>query len=195
MKEKKLTHEQIHKITLVGILTALAIVLAAMPIPGLAGSPLTLILPVIVITGAICNPWVAAWITVIPSIIYTFRDAQLFLPYSPFGCILTMIAKGLLAGFISSLIYKMIAKKHPRLAVFTSSALAPVINSGVFLIGAYLFFWGALENIAFTNNVSMVELMLGLVGINFATELVINIILCPTILRIINIGKKESNPA
>ena len=190
MKEKKLTHEQIRKITLVGILTALTAVLSLIQIP-IMGVTVTLVLPVVVIGGAIAGPYVGAWLMVVPSIVYTVRDAQIFFAYSPFGCILTMILKGLLAGFLAALAYKALAKKHPTGAVFLSAVVAPVVNSGVFTLGAYIFFWDALIEMAETAGVSITVLLLGLVIINFVIEVILNLVLCPTILRIIKFGKKE----
>ena len=114
MKNNK---DMIHKIALVGILTALATVLSFIKIPIFSQVTITLVLPVVVIGGALCGPIVGAWLTVIPAIV-AIPEATLFVQYSPAGGILTMLLKGLLAGFLSALAYKMLSKNHPTGAVF-----------------------------------------------------------------------------
>ena len=189
MKERKFSQESIRKLALVGLLTALATALSFLKIP-ILGASVTLVLPVVIIGGALCGPWVGAWLTVIPNI-SAFSEAGIFLTYSPAGCVATLLLKGLVAGFAAGMVYKMLSKKHPIGAVTCSAVVAPVLNSGIFLLGCYLFIWEELVRVAAEKSVGIGLLIFGLVGLNFSIELVLNIVLCPSIFRIIRIAAKK----
>ena len=184
------TNELVKKIALVGLLTALVTVLSFIKIPVLSIATLNLVLPVVVIGAAICGPLVGAWLTVIPALT-SFGEAALFLSYNPVGTVLTLFLKGILAGLASGFVYKLLAKKHQIGAVTCAAVVAPVVNTGIFLLGCYIFIWDALVGLAVENSVSIGMLIFGLAGMNFIIELLLNIILCPTILRIIQIAAKK----
>ena len=189
MRENKSKQDMVRRLALIGLLTALATALSFIKIP-ILGTSITLILPVVVIGGALCGPLVGAWLTVIPNIT-AFAEAGIFMTYSPAGCIATLLLKGLLAGFVAGVVYKVLSKKHPIGAVTCSAILAPVINSGVYVLGCYLFIWDQLVSIAGEKGVGIGLLIFGLAGLNFIIELVLNVVLCPSILRIIQIATKK----
>lgn len=189
MKESNLKKESIRKLTLVALLTALAAALSFVKIP-ILGVSITLVLPVVIIGGALCGPLVGAWLTVIPNVI-AFTEAGLFMTYSPVGCMITLLLKGLVAGFVSGVIYKVLSKKHSIGAVTCSAVVAPILNSGIFVLGCYICIWDQLTAVAGEKGVGIGMLLFGLAGLNFIIELVLNVILCPTILRIIQIASKK----
>ena len=187
----RVTNETIKKITLIGLLTALATVFSYIKIPIVSSVTVTLVLPIVVIGAALFGPLVGAWLTVIPAI-NAFSEAGLFLVYSPFGCILTLLIKGIAAGFAAGIIYKVLCKKHPKAAVNCAAVAAPIVNSGIFLLGCYVFIWEQIMVEAANADIGIGMLIFFMVGMNFVIELILNIILCPTILRIIKIaGKKK----
>ena len=190
VKMKGNQHDAIKRIALVGILTALATVLSFIKIPILGAASITLVLPVVVIGSALCGPLVGAWLTVIPNIM-AFSEAGIFMVYSPVGCVVTLLLKGILAGFLSGLIYKLLSHKHPIGAVACSAVVAPTVNSAVFTLGCYLFIWEQLVSLAKDSGVGIGMLIFGLVIVNYIVELVLNVILCPAILRIIHIATKK----
>jgi uncharacterized membrane protein len=187
MKSKN--HENIKKLALIGLLTALTMALSYIKIPLFGTVTITLVLPVVVIGAALCGPIVGAWLTVIPNI-SAFSEAGIFMVYSPIGCIATLLLKGILAGLAAGAVYKALSKKHPIGAVTCSAVVAPVINSGIFFLGCYIFVWDEIIEVAAASGVGVAVLILGLVVINFVAELILNLILCPTILRIIQIASK-----
>ena len=189
MKESKLNQESIRKLTLVALLTALATALSFIKIP-ILGASITLVLPVVIIGGAIYGPLVGAWLTVIPNLI-ALTEAGIFLVTSPGGCVATLLLKGILAGFVSGVVYKALSQKHPIGAVTCAAVVAPVINSGVFVLGCYIFIWDYLVSLAGENGVGIGLLLFGLAGLNFIIELILNVILCPSILRILQIASKK----
>ena len=190
MKQRKQDHEILKKIVAVGLLTALAAVFSMIKIPVASTATVTLVLPIVVIGAALYGPIVGAWLTVIPTIT-SFGEATLFLTYSPIGTGLTLFLKGILAGLCAGLVYKVLSRKHPLGAVTCAGIVAPVVNSGVFVLGCYIFIWDELMALAAANGVGIAMLLLGLVVINFVLELILNIILCPSIFRVIQIVTKK----
>ena len=184
MKTKNSNRALIRKITLVGVLTALATVLSFIQIPFFGFASISLMLPVVVIGAALCGPIVGAWLTVIPNLV-AFSEAGVFLAESPAGCIATLLLKGILAGLVTGFVYKLLSKKHPFIAIICSATATPVINTGVFVAGCYAFLRGAY------GSDGLAVMMTTLVIPNFTVELILNIILCPAILRIIQIARKE----
>ena len=190
MSRIKRNQEFTRKITLIGLLTALTAVLSYIKIPVVSTATVTLVLPVVVVGAILCGPLVGAWLTVIPAIT-AIPEAALFMTYNPFGTILTLLLKGLLAGFAAGMLYKLLSGKHPKGAIFASAAIAPVINSGVFVLGCYIFIWPELIELAEANGVGIGLLLFGLAGMNFIIEIILNIVLCPALVRVINIAKKK----
>lgn len=190
MNSSKRKNELTGKIALIGILTALTAVLSYIKIPVVSTATVTLVLPVVVIGAALCGPLVGAWLTVIPTLT-SLGEAALFLTYSPAGTVITLFLKGILAGSASGVIYKLLSEKNSVGAVVCSAVAAPVVNTGVFLLGCYVFIWKQLVGLAADNGVSIGMLVFGLAGMNFVIELVLNVVLCPAILRIIKIAGKK----
>ena len=190
MKANRNNRALIRKLALVGLLTAIAVVFSYIKIPLVGTVTVTLVLPVVVIGAALCGPIVGAWLTIIPNI-SAFSEAGIFMVYQPVGCIITLLLKGILAGLAAGFVYKLLSKKHPIGAVACAAVAAPVVNTGVFVAGCYIFIWEEILVEAANAGIGIGVLLLGLAGINFVVELVLNLILCPTILRIIKIGSKK----
>ena len=152
---------------------------------------ISLVLVPIVIGAAICGKWVGALLGFIFSLIVLFFDSAAFLAINPLGTIATVIIKGTLAGFCAGIVYNIFEKKNRTLAVIIAAAICPIVNTGIFLIGCRLFFmdaiigWGQAAGFASAGQ----YIIYGLVGGNFIFELLINIILSPVIVRLINYRK------
>ena len=183
-------NKAVRKIALGAVLTALATVLSFIRIPVISTATLNLVLPVIVVGSILCGPYVGALITVIPAIA-AFGEAAIFMEYSPIGTVLTLILKGLFTGFVAGWFYKLLYKKHPTGAVFGAAISAPIVNSGVFLLGCYIFLWDKLVSMAAENSVGIGLLLFGLVGMNFILELILNIVLAPVVKRVVQIALKK----
>lgn len=190
---QKTRKEQTARIALLALLTAMVAVLAYMggfiKIGGLASISLTLI-PV-VLGSAICGPGAGAWLGgVSGAIFFTTADSAFWLGLSIPGTIITVMVKGIAAGLCAGLVYKLLENKNRYVAVIVSAVVAPVVNTGIFLIGCRLFFFDAVQSMAAGEGLSPFAYMLVFfVGLNFVFELVTNIVLSPAILRIINIRK------
>lgn len=150
---------------------------------------ITLVLAPIVIGAALYGIGAGAWLGLTFGVtVLISGDASAFLTISPIGTVLTVIAKGMVAGIVAAVIYKAIEKKNKTVAVVAAGIACPIVNTGIFLIGCYLFFQDWLITVFGTTGFATV--ITGLVSVNFAVELGINMLLASVIVRIIDLGKK-----
>lgn len=150
---------------------------------------ITLVLAPIVIGAALYGIGAGAWLGLTFGVtVLISGDAAAFLTINPIGTVLTVIAKGMVAGIVAAMIYKAIEKKNKTVAVVAAGIACPIVNTGIFLIGCYLFFREWL--IAVFGTTGFATVITGLVSVNFAVELGINMLLASVIVRIIDLGKK-----
>lgn len=151
---------------------------------------ITLVLAPIVIGAALYGIGAGAWLGLTFGVtVLISGDAAAFLTINPIGTVLTVIAKGMVAGIVAAVIYKAIEKKNKTVAVVAAGIACPIVNTGIFLIGCYLFFREWL--IAVFGTTGFTTVITGLVSVNFAVELGINMLLASVIVRIIDLGKKQ----
>ncbi len=131
-------------------------------------------------------------------------DAFSFLLWSanPVWFVIICILKATMAGFGSGLIYKVLDKafggKKTMLSTIIASVSAPVINTGIFVLGMLLFFFETMQGLPdmFPEAFGMYDnafalVILGLAGLNFVGEFIVNLVLSPAIVRIVAaVGKK-----
>ena len=110
---------------------------------------------------------------------------------NPFLTALICLVKGTAAGFVPGVIFRALNKKKHSAGVELTTAIlasvsAPIVNTGLFLIGLSTFFHSTLIAWAGGTNV-FVYIITGLVGINFIIEFVINLVVSPAISTIVNV--------
>lgn len=188
------TNRQAEKIALTALLTALVAILSYfggfIKIGGLASISLTLI-PV-VLGAALQGAWVGAWLGLVSgAVFFMTADAAFWFGLSIPGTVITVLLKGALSGLCAGLVYQLLAKKNRYLAVFAGAVVAPVVNTGIFLLGCLVFFMDTVSAGALADGMSVAGyLIVVFVGLNFVFELLTNVILSPVILRLLNIRKK-----
>ena len=193
MKNK--TNNQAQRIALTALLTALVAILSYfggfIKIGGLASISLTLI-PV-VLGAALQGAWTGAWLGLVSGAVFFLTvDAAYWMGLSIPGTVITVLVKGALSDLCAGLIYKLLAKRNRYLAVFASAVVAPVVNTGIFLLGCLVFFMDTVSAGALAEGTSVAAyLLVAFVGLNFVFELLANVILSPVILRLLNIRKKK----
>lgn len=195
MKEEK-SFFSARRVTYLAVLVALVVVLqlwgSAIPI-GPGGLNLSFVLVPItlgaIILGPICGMilgFVFGFVVLMTGVTgsnfftaYVFNDSPVFTT-------LTCIVKGVAAGGIGGLLYKLIAKKNIYVAVIVTAIAVPVINTGLFILGA-LCMSGSITNFANSympdvagNNIIYI-IIIGLVTVNFFIELAINLICAPAL--------------
>ena len=153
---------------------------------------LTFVLVPIVIAVAICGTKAGPWLGFVFGIaVLVTGDANAFLAIDPIATVAVVLIKGILAGLAAALVYKLLAEKNKYLAICLAAITAPVVNSGVFFLGSLLFFTEALSAWAPESQSVVVYIITGLIGFNFIIEVGVNLILVPTIHRIIEIASKK----
>ena len=183
------------KLALLALLAALVAILAYLggfiKIGGLASISLTLI-PV-VIGAALCGPGAGGFLGAVGgAVFFLTADSVFWLGLSIPGTIITVMVKGFLSGYLAGLTYKALESKNRYLAVIVSAIVCPVVNTGIFILGCFVFFMDTINAGASAEGMSVAAyLIIFFVGLNFVFELLSNIILSPVILRLINLKKKN----
>lgn len=110
------------------------------------------------------------------------------------GTLLLIFIKGIAAGVVPSVLYKIISKKNKFWGVIVASVCAPIINTGIFIIGM-LILSDVLSATGFITDGQTVLyfLVIGCAGVNFLIELAINAVLSPAIYRVITTIKREKS--
>ena len=181
--------EKIRRLVGVAILAAIVVVLQSVGSFIRFGSvSVSLVLIPIVVGAAVYGPGAGAMLGGVFSIVVLLQpDTAFFYGVSFVGTVITVLAKGILAGLLSGLTFKSIAHKNLWLAVIAAAMVCPVVNTGLFALGSRLFFWSAYAEMGGGN--AMMILMTVMIGFNFIAELAANIICAPVIVRILHAAK------
>ena len=194
INNKKNTALSTKDLVLLALLTALVAILSYfggfIKIGGLASISLTLI-PV-VIGAVLCGPMAGAWLGGVSGVVFFMTaDAAFWLGLSVPGTIITVMVKGIAAGLCAGLVYQLLEKRNRYLAIAASAIVAPIVNTGIFIIGCLVFFIDTVSAFAEAESMSIgAYLILFFVGLNFVFELIVNVVLSPAIARVIEVAEK-----
>lgn len=191
MKTQKMSTQNL---VLCAIMTALVIILQFMGAFIKFGTfSISLVLVPIVIGAAICGVGAGAWLGLVFGIVVLLSgDAAAFLAVNVPGTIITVLVKGIACGLLAGLTYKLLEKRSKFLAVIAAACVCPLANTGVFLLGCFVFFMDTVtlwaETAGLGGDVAR-YMIFGLVGANFLFELLFNIVLSPVIVRLLKIRR------
>ncbi|MBR2903043.1 MAG: ECF transporter S component, partial [Clostridia bacterium] len=119
----------------------------------------------------------------------------LMLQEQPVWTVLLCLVKGTAAGVVPGFVYQWISKKNKWVGVIVASALAPIMNTGLFILGALCFLQDAIMSnptiTGFSGDSILYYLIIGVAGVNFLVELGINLLLSPMIHRVVGIIGKQ----
>lgn len=138
------------------------------------------------------GPWVGAILGLVNGVITILSPyTGLFLAISPLGTVVVCLLKTSLAGFTCGMVYKLFEKKHSFLGTFVSSLLVPIINTGLFIVGCYIFFssWVIQGSASYSNQFTF--FLMGVLGWNFLFEVLISTLLAPTVHQIVKVVSKK----
>lgn len=156
------------------------IVLGAVMLGPLAGAFLGLLFGAIVIGMGIASD---------PFTIFLFSQ-------NPFGTVALCLLKGLAAGLVPGLLFRLIRGKNKYAAVIAASVAAPVCNTGIFILGCLLMSGTIGAYIQSTEALAgmsvMYFLVIGCAGINFLIEFAINAVASPVVFRVSEIIARTS---
>ncbi len=194
-KSKKETN-----VAVVGIFAALVIVLQFLSAFVKIGNfPLTLTLIPIVLGAVLYGPKVGA---ILGGVFGAVVVVCCFTGIDPGGAILVQanpwltsavcIAKGILAGVLPAFVFKAFGEKHQYAGTVVSAVVAPIGNTGLFLICMLVFFKDILVSWAGGSD-TVYYIFTGLTGWNFVIETAINIVAAPLLFRVSKAVKKMYN--
>ncbi len=195
-------------VAFLAVLVALVVVLQVLStlVGRLGGTPLSLVLIPVVLGAVMIGPLAGALLGFIFGIVtavcgVTGFDGWTFLLFSeqPVLTVLLCLVKGTAAGAAAGLLYKLIARKNRYAGVIVAALAAPVVNTGIFVAGAFLMS-GAIQNVMAATGVDsgttlVYYVIIGLAGVNFLIEFAINAVASPAIYRIAELFMRRRRPA
>ena len=147
---------------------------------------INLTLVTIVLAAVWCGPVSAMILGFFNGIMALFSPSTIaiFMPINPAATVLVCLLKCTIAGLVASLIYRAFNKIN-RIAgmtagVILASIAVPVINTGLFSVGALIWFRPFLES-GVSNDCPNIGafLIFGVIGLNFILELVTTVVVSP----------------
>lgn len=187
------------KLVELAILTA---IVAVLQLTGTAihfgATSISLVLIPIVLGAILVGPAAGAWLGfefgVIVYLMGVFGvDVFTYILFTdhPVATGLICIVKGTLAGWCAGALYRLIGKKYPVPAVFAAAAVAPVVNTGLFILGALLVKDTLVSNFVAEGTTVLYFLVVGCAGLNFVFEFLLNLIVSPALCRIVRVVGKQ----
>lgn len=185
-------------VTILGVLTAIIVVLQIFGSYFKIGTiSLSFVLVPIVIGGILTGViggtilgFIFGVITLVMGIVGADQFTFILFSDHPFLTILTCVIKGSAAGFMSGFVYKLLKDKNLTLSTFAASAVAPIVNTGLFIVGAFCMADTLNSNFIAENSNVVYFIFIGCAGINFLIELAINLVLAPSVCKIIKAVKR-----
>ena len=133
-------------------------------------------------------------ITVIGGVMGTDLFTAALIGDQPVFTVFLCLAKAALAGLGSALLYRLLVNKNKLVATFVACASAPIINTGIFIIGALLMSKSIDSLFASAMGVSVLYFVVILcAGVNFLAEFAVNIIFAPALYGLSNIRGVQTN--
>ena len=178
---------EIKRMAAISLLIAMIVVLQFIGgmIPPVGGFSISLVLIPIVLGAAVYGPKSgailgAAFGTIVAINCVTGADpgGAMVFQANPVLCVIVVLLKGTLAGFVSGLVYKLFKGVNSYLAMLLAAIVCPLVNTGVFICCMYLFFIDVLAAWAGGGDV-LGYILTGLILANFVPELIINVVFSP----------------
>jgi uncharacterized membrane protein len=159
--------------------------------------PFALALPPIIIGAAVYGPKAGMilgfcfGLVVLGSGIFGFAPTSAMMwTVSPLIMTVGTLGRGIAAGFTAGIVYKTVSKKDSYFGMLGAAILTPVVNTGIFSIMMYLFLEVLVEEGAGRTLLQHASAIM--IGLNFALELLVNVVLAPAAIRIITIAQKTN---
>ena len=205
MTSKQKTLRLVQFSLLIALVVVLQLVSALIPpIAGTVSITLTLV-PVVVgailfgLTGGAVLGFTFGLIVLINCITGLDPGGNILWNVNPFFTALICFVKGTAAGVVPALLHKAVRgnisddlenRGRKFVAALVAAVSAPIVNTGLFVCGMLLFFTETLTAWAGGSSVAS-YILVGLAGVNFIVEFIINIVLTPAIVRIVDAVKKK----
>ena len=197
------TNQKILRMVELAMLAAIIIILQQIVIPLPGGLTLSLVLVPIVVGAVLFGPAAGAILggvfgVVVTFLVMTARAGDLSTMMwvaNPAVTALVCIAKGVAAGFCAGLVARAF-EKRTFVGIVLAAAIAPIVNTGIFLLGMLTVFRDVMmtfaANIGMNGTGAVYFAVVVLVGVNFVIEFAANLILSPSIASIVKAVRKSA---
>lgn len=198
MDSRREAHEKMRKMTELSILTAVIVVLQVIcTFIKFGPFSITLALVPIIIGAALHGKGAGAYLGTVFGVVVLVTGllgwdggtVLYLLSLKPVAAVVLCIIKGTAAGFAAGVVFKALEKKSTLAASFASGIVCPIVNTGLFIVLALIFFKDVLSSWAGGQNL-ILYIIFGLTGVNFLIELLVNTLLAAGISEIINASRK-----
>ncbi len=195
VKEKTLRLVQL------GLLSAIIVLLQQIVIPLPGGLSLSLVLIPIVVGAVLFGPAAGALLGGVFGVLVAIMAVQgrlgtlttMMVTYNALLTVVICVLKGTAAGWVAGLIAKAF-RKRAFVGILLAAAAAPVVNTGIFLLGMLTVFRSVMmefaAGIGMGDAGALYFAVVVLVGVNFIIEFTANLILSPAIASIVKAVKK-----
>ena len=183
----------------IALLMALVVVLqfVSSMIPAVGGFSISLVLIPIVLGGAVYGPAASALlggtfglIVFINCVTGADVGGAMVLQANPILCFLVIMCKGILAGWLSALVYKLLSRWNPHVAILCAAVVCPLVNTGIFIVCMLTFFKEVLSAWAGGGDI-IAYVLSGFVLCNFVPEMIINVVFGSVGHTIVRVAKKN----
>ena len=166
-------------------------------IPAVGGFSISLVLIPIVLGGAVYGPAASALlggtfglIVFINCVTGADFGGAMVLQANPILCFLVIMCKGILAGWLSALVYKLLSRWNPHVAILCAAVVCPLVNTGIFIVCMLTFFKEVLSAWAGGGDI-IAYVLSGFVLCNFVPEMIINVVFGSVGHTIVRVAKKN----
>ncbi len=101
------------------------------------------------------------------------------------------LVKGTAAGLVAGLLFRLIQGKNRYAAVITAALSAPIVNTGLFILGALLMSGTLSANFVSEGSSVIYFLVIGCGGVNFLIEFAVNLVASPAIYTVAEVVKRS----
>lgn len=105
---------------------------------------------------------------------------------------LICLGKGTAAGFGAGLVYELVSKKNSIVAGFLAAAAAPILNTGLFILGALTVSDTLSSNFVAEGTSLIYFLVIGCAGLNFILEFFVNLVVSPGLNMVVRVITKSN---
>ncbi len=186
------------QITGIAVLLALVVVLQAVGGTISIGTVQLNFTLIPIVLGAVLYGWIiGAFLGFACGVVILIQVIMGIVPFyvliwtnDPIVTTLTCLVKSTVAGALAGFIYDLIKKKSPVVAIFVASAIVPIVNTSLFVVGCL--FMNSVHNLSVIDGQNvLIYILVGIVTFNFFFELAINMIFAPSLKRVIKIITRE----
>ncbi len=111
---------------------------------------------------------------------------------TPVMTTLICLVKGIAAGVVPGVLYRALRRVNDYVAIIVAALSAPIVNTGLFILGAFMISGTIGANFTESGSLSEVAyfLFIGCAGINFLIEFAINLVLAPALHRVVVVAER-----